>query len=78
MTSGFCRGLILLMESAPIPDQNNVSTDSGVTFQHPYDYSYQHYLPPHQPKSKIGLPTPPPPLSEKKKKMANPSSPLVR
>ena len=31
------------MESAPIPDQKNVSTDSGVTFLHPCDYSYQHY-----------------------------------
>ena len=32
------------MKSAPIMDKKNVSTDSGVTFLHPCDYSYQHYI----------------------------------
>ena len=43
MTTGFCRGQIFLMENATIPDQKNVSTDSGLTFLHPCYYSYQHY-----------------------------------
>ena len=43
MPPGFCRGQILLMESATIEDQKNVSLDSGATFLHPCDYCYQHY-----------------------------------
>ena len=43
------------MESAPIPDLKNVSTDSGVTFLHPFDYSYQQYIgpPPSLPSNKV-------------------------